>query len=43
MSSVEKDLAVLVDHRLAMNQKCDPVAKKDNGIQEYIIRAWPAG
>ena len=32
--SVEKDLAVLVDNRLAMNQHCALVAKKVNGILE---------
>ena len=32
MSSVEKDLGVLVDNRLAMNKQYVLVAKKDNGI-----------
>jgi len=31
-SSTEKDLSVLVDNRLAMNQQCTCVAKKAHGI-----------
>jgi len=31
-SSAEKDPSVLVDNRLAMNQQCALVAKKDKGI-----------
>ena len=41
-SSVEKDLGILVDNKLAMRQQCVPVAKKTSGILG-CKRMWPAG
>jgi len=35
-SSVEKDMGILVDNRLAMSQQCAPVAKNVSGILGYI-------
>ena len=38
-SSVEKDLAVLMDSRLAMNQQCALVAKRATAILGYIKKS----
>jgi len=38
-SSVEKDLGVLADNRLAMSQQCALVAKKDGGILGCIKKS----
>jgi len=42
-SSAEKDLAILMDNRLTMNQECALLAKKTNGILGYIKRLWSTG
>lgn len=36
MKSLEKNLRILVENRLAVNQQCALMAKKVNGILEYI-------
>jgi len=41
-SSVERDLGVLVDHRLTMSQHCALLDKKVNGIQGCIRRSVPS-
>ncbi|KAJ7419876.1 hypothetical protein BTVI_23631 [Pitangus sulphuratus] len=35
-SSVDKDLGILVHHKLSVSQQCSLVAKKDNGVLECI-------
>ena len=42
-SSEEKDLGVLVNNSLTMNQQCALMAKKTSGILEYIKKSVAAG
>ena len=39
MSSVKKDLGILVDHRLVMSQQCTSMAKKAKGTLGCIQKS----